>query len=68
MSCKVYQGIPVSKGIGIGKVYKYSREKKIVNAATIASDNIEAELQRYCQAKERANKRLKKIRIGLLRN
>ncbi|AZO93294.1 phosphoenolpyruvate--protein phosphotransferase [Halocella sp. SP3-1] len=62
MSCKVYQGIPVSKGIGIGKVYKYSREKKIVNAATIASDNIEAELQRYCQAKERANKRLKKIR------
>lgn len=62
MSCKVYQGIPVSKGIGIGKVYKYSREKKIINATRIVSDNIEAELQRYCQAKERANKRLKEIR------
>lgn len=62
MSYKVYQGIPVSKGIGIGKVYKYSREKKIVNAANIASNDIEAELKRYCKAKERANKRLKEIR------
>lgn len=55
-------GIPVSKGIVIGKVFKYSRKKPLVESYEISDDQIIDEINKFSDAKIRANKYLRNIK------
>ncbi|MFW6389692.1 MAG: phosphoenolpyruvate--protein phosphotransferase, partial [Halanaerobiales bacterium] len=59
---KSFKGISVSKGIKIGKAYRYSKTKLIVESYQIDSSEVEAELERLSRAKSRANDYLNNIK------
>ena len=57
-----FKGVPVSKGIVIGRVFKYSKRKPIINCYKITEDQIEIEIRLFDAAKEKANKILREIK------
>lgn len=59
---EVYQGVPVSKGIVIGKVYKYLKEELIIEDYPVAEEEVLTELEKLEEARQRANRFLKEIK------
>ncbi|MDI3548488.1 MAG: phosphoenolpyruvate-protein phosphotransferase system enzyme [Halanaerobiales bacterium] len=59
---EVYQGVPVSKGIVIGKVYKYLKEELIIEDYPISEEEVLTELEKLEEARQRANRFLKEIK------
>ncbi|MGB4177811.1 MAG: phosphoenolpyruvate--protein phosphotransferase, partial [Halanaerobiales bacterium] len=55
---KSYKGLPVSKGIVIGKVYKYSRKRTLIESNYIDGEEVASELNRFRQAREMAHETL----------
>lgn len=61
-SCeRVYKGLGVSRGIGIGPIYLYTRDALNVEQRVIPAGEIERELARFEDAVQRAEKELAKI-------
>lgn len=59
---EVYQGVPVSKGIVIGKVYKYLKEELIIEDYPVSEEEVLTELEKLEEARQRANRFLKEIK------
>ena len=59
---KSYKGMPVSKGIVIGKVYKYSKKSALIESYQIDVEEIAEELERFREAKEIAHQTLLHIK------
>lgn len=59
---KSFKGIPVSKGIVIGEVFKYSKKNTLIESYTIGIDQIPDEINRFSEAKIKANKTLRDIK------
>ncbi|MFW5972025.1 MAG: phosphoenolpyruvate--protein phosphotransferase [Bacillota bacterium] len=59
---KSYTGIPVSKGIVIGNVFKYSSRKTLIESYSIKENQISDEINKFSEAKIEANKYLRKIK------
>lgn len=57
-----FKGVPVSKGIVIGRVFKYSKRKTIINSYNITDDQIANEINLFYEAKIKANKTLRQIK------
>lgn len=58
---RVFAGIPAAPGIAIGPAYLFNKEKVVVEARHIAEAELEAELERFEQAVQRAECDLEKI-------
>ncbi|MBZ4686610.1 MAG: ptsP [Clostridiales bacterium] len=58
----MYKGIVVSKGIAIGRIYKYANEKLAITTRSIPAEKVEEEINRLEEAKEKANKFLHEIK------
>ncbi|MEJ6949525.1 phosphoenolpyruvate--protein phosphotransferase [Natronospora cellulosivora (SeqCode)] len=69
---KSFKGIPASKGIVIGTAFKYSKKKTIIESYQIDESQISDEINKFSEAKIKANKYLRKIKekavedIGLM--
>ncbi|HLV09453.1 MAG TPA: phosphoenolpyruvate--protein phosphotransferase, partial [Halanaerobiales bacterium] len=59
---KKFIGIPVSKGISIGRIAKYSKEKITGSVYQIEGSEVEREIQRYIKARDRANEYLSVVK------
>lgn len=57
-----FKGTPVSKGIVIGRAFKYSKSKILVESYNIDKDQVSDEIDKYSEAKIKANKSLRKIK------
>ena len=57
-----FKGVLVSKGIVIGRVFKYSKRKTIINSYNITDDQIANEINLFSEAKITANKILREIK------
>lgn len=60
---KVWKGNPVSKGIGLGKVYKYIPYHAEINGDLV--EDTEAELKKYSHAKQCAMMELEKLQMKM---
>lgn len=58
---RVFAGIPAAPGIAIGPAYLFNKEKVVVEARHVAEAELEAELERFEQAVQRAERDLEKI-------
>lgn len=58
---RVFKGNPVSKGIEIGKVYKYIPYHAEISKELVEKDQTEKELEKYKEAKQAAYDELKSI-------
>ncbi|NLJ83954.1 MAG: phosphoenolpyruvate--protein phosphotransferase [Halanaerobiaceae bacterium] len=59
---KSYRGTPVSRGIVIGKVYKYSRKRTLIKTYQIDVEEVAEELKRFAEAREIAHQTLLHIK------
>ncbi|MFW5988156.1 MAG: phosphoenolpyruvate--protein phosphotransferase, partial [bacterium] len=59
---KSFKGIPASKGIVIGKAFKYSKKNNIIERYNINDSQVSDEINKFSEAKIRANKYLRKIK------
>ncbi len=59
---KSFKGIPVSKGIVIGRAFKYSKSKTLIETYNINEDQISDEINKFSEAKIKANKCLRGIK------
>lgn len=59
---KSFKGIPVSKGIVIGRAFKYSKSKTLIETYNINEDQISDEIHKFSEAKIKANKCLREIK------
>lgn len=59
---KSYRGTPVSRGIVIGKVYKYSRKRTLIETYQIGVEEVAEELKRFAEAREIAHQTLLHIK------
>ncbi len=59
---KSFKGIPVSKGIVIGTAFKYSKSKTLIETYNINKDQISDEINKFSEAKIKANKSLREIK------
>lgn len=57
-----FKGIPVSKGITIGRISRYSKEKIITEVHNIKDTEIPKELERLREAKEKASEYLAQVK------
>ncbi|MFW6389893.1 MAG: phosphoenolpyruvate-utilizing N-terminal domain-containing protein, partial [Halanaerobiales bacterium] len=59
---KSFKGVPASKGIIIGKAFKYSKKKTMIEKYNIDEKQVSDEINKFSEAKIRANKYLRKIK------
>ncbi|MFP4662525.1 MAG: phosphoenolpyruvate--protein phosphotransferase [Halanaerobiales bacterium] len=57
-----FKGIPVSKGIVIGTVFKYSKRKTLIETYSIDESQITDEINKFSEAKIKTNKYLRDIK------
>ncbi len=57
-----FKGIPVSKGIVIGRAFKYSKSKTLIESYNIDKGQISDEINKFSEAKIKANKCLREIK------
>ncbi|MFP4016047.1 MAG: phosphoenolpyruvate--protein phosphotransferase [Halanaerobiales bacterium] len=57
-----FKGIPVSKGIVIGTVFKYSKRKTLIETYNIEESQISDEINKFSEAKIKANQYLREIK------
>ena len=57
-----FKGIAASKGIVIGKVFKYSKKKTLIESYNIDRNQVSDEINKFSEAKIKANKYLRKIK------
>src|SRR5690554_2429285 len=59
---KSYKGVPVSKGMVIAKVFKYSKKKTLIESYRIDEEQVAAEISKFSEAKIKANQSLLSIK------
>ncbi len=57
-----FKGMPVSKGITIGRISRYSKEKIITEVHKIKETEIQVEIKRFNEAKKKANEYLANVK------
>ena len=58
---RIFIGIPAAPGIAIGPAYLFNKREVVVEARRISEAEVEAELERFEQAVQRAERDLNKI-------
>ena len=57
-----FKGTPVSKGIVIGRAFKYSKSKTLIETYNIEESQVSNEINKFSEAKIKANKSLREIK------